>query len=338
MSGIPAAGLLRKVGINLHQGNLEFSKPIIPEAGIAPFPGRGKVFFLDPTNGSDTNSGRSPRKAFKTLSVAYAALTADQNDLLAIIYHGDAVTLSAQFTWAKDGTHVIGIGGSKSPLYKGVPITMTDNTATGQFVITADRCTFTNLQFNHTPSSAAGIINVSVQGDNLTFVDCQFLNANNAASAGAAGYLGLNLDGCANASFYRCTIGGTVTERTASAADLTIGAGTITGLYMEDCLFIANLDATADASHAFIETVADADLGDFAYLVRPTFVNSGAHAGLPDALTIGASTAGFFLMRNPLIVYITDIADNEEKCFVEPDGHDTTAGKFIGVAINTDVT
>jgi len=331
-------GNLRKAGIDYQDGRLHFKKAIVSEAGLLPtFASRGNIFYLDPTNGADTNNGLSPQKAFATLAVAYAALTADQNDVLVILYHGDAVALTAAFTWAKSGCHVIGIGGPQGGITKGVPITMTSATATGLFVISADRCSFHNVQWIHN-GTAAALISVTVTGDDNSFYDCQFNNMYSAAAADEATMKGLTLDGCSNTSFYRCTIGGVDTERTDGAADLTIGAGTIYNLYMEDCIFIANLDAAADADHAFIETVADADLGDFAYLVRPTFINSGANAALPDAMTVGAAVAGFFLIRDPLLVYITDIADNEEKVFVLNPGFDTTGGKFVGIAINTDVT
>ena len=46
------------------------------------FPTAGRTFYLDPTNGNDENLGTSPDKAFKTLTAAYAALTANQNDIL----------------------------------------------------------------------------------------------------------------------------------------------------------------------------------------------------------------------------------------------------------------
>lgn len=330
-------GSLRKVGIDYQNGNFHFKKPIIPESGLlVPNVSVGNVFYLDPTNGDDDNNGLSPEKAFATLATAYAALTADQNDVLYIFYHGDAVALTAAFTWAKDGCHIIGVGGPQGGVKKGVPITLTAATATGLFVISANRCSFHNIQWSHT-GTAAAVISVKVTGDDNSFHDCQFNNMNNAATADEAGMKGLTLDGCNDVSFFRCTIGGTDTERTDGAADLTIGAGTITNLYMEDCIFIANLNAAADADHAFIETVADADLGDFAYLVRPTFINAGANADLPDAITTGAAVAGFFLIRDPLLVYITDIADNEEKIWVTS-YRDTTPGKFEGIAVNTDVT
>ncbi len=327
------------------EGNL-IQNGIIPNSGDVRFTGNiqarnfpstnGNIFYVDAANGAAANGGKSAKSAVLTLTAALALCTSDNGDIIYVLNNGTAVAETAQVLWTKSGITVIGLNGVKGGINKGVVITFTDNTATGQTIISGDDNTVIGIQFNHTPSSIAGIINVAVTGDNNTFIDCQFLNTNTTATADAAGMLGVNLNGCANPSFYRCTIGGTEVERTDGAADLTIGAGTITGLYMEDCIFIADLDAAADGDHAFIEQIADADLGDVAYLVRPTFINAGANAANPDAMTVGAATAGFWLIRNPLLVYITDIADNEEKVWVENDGRDTTPGKFVGISINPD--
>lgn len=330
-------GSLRKAGINTRIGELRITKPLVIESGITLPVGIGTVFYLDVVNGSDDDNGLSPNKAFKTLAIAYAALTTLKNDVLVILYHGTAVALTAAFTWAKSSCHIIGVGGPQGGITKGAPITMTSATATGLFVVSGDNNTFHNIHWSHL-GTAAALISVGITGDGNSFNDCQFNNMNNAASADEATMKGVTLDGCNNISFYRCTIGGVETERTDGAADLTIGAGTITDLYMEDCVFIADLDSNADADHAFIEQVADADMGGVGYLIRPTFINAGAAAANPDAMTIGAATAGFWLIRDPLLVYITDIADNEEMVWVQDSGMNTTPGKLIGIAINPDVT
>lgn len=332
-----AGRLEQKTGLRFDGISYHFDGPVVFNGGISGGVGRGKVFFLDPENGSDNYDGKTPGRAKATLAAAYALLTADQNDVLFVIDEGTNVSLTAQFDWAKDRTHLIGIGKPPGRIRKGVVIANTATDADGQFQVTANGCYFRNICWAH-QGSAAALINVEITGDDNVFDECQFRNMDNAATAAAATMLGVRLNGCNRPTFYRCTFGGTNVERTASAADMTIGPGTITGLQCTDCIWIANLNATADASHAFIETVADADLGDFALLERPTFINSGANANLPDAMTIGVATAGFFLLRSPLLVYITDIADNEEKVWVQNEGQDTTPGKFTGIAINPDVT
>lgn len=332
-------GDLQAAGIDVNGpgGRVRFNNPVQFFAGAVGNLGIGDVYYLDAANGADTNDGKTPTRAFLTLAAAYAALTTNKNDILMILDNGTDETYTSQLLWAKSHCHVIGVGGPQGGIVKGVNLIGGSAATTGHIRVTGNNNTFTGLCFVHR-GTATTLVNIAVTGDGNAFFDCQFRNMDNTATADEATMVGVKLDGCNDTSFYRCTIGGTNVERTDGAADLTIGAGTITNLYMEDCVFIANLDAAADADHAFIEQVADADLGDFAYLVRPTFINAGANAALPDAMTIGAATAGFWLIRDPLLVYITDIADNEEKAWIQGDGRDTTPGKFVGIAVNPDVT
>ena len=329
-------GRLLNAGIDVDGpgGLIQFNQQVLFNQGASSVIGRGNIYYLDAANGSDSNNGKTPTQAFLTLATAYAALTTNNNDILFILDQGTDETYTTAITWAKNHCHVVGIGGPQGGVEKGVQLIGNSVvTTTGHLTISGNNNTFAGLCFVQL-GTATALVNVGITGDGNSFYDCQFKNMNNAATADEAGMLGVILNGCNKTSFYRCTIGSTEVERTDGAADLTIGAGTITGLYMEDCIFIADLDAAADADHAFIEQVADADLGDYALLVRPTFINAGANAALPDAMTIGASTAGFWLVRDPLLVYITDICDNEEKMWATHGGMDTTPGQFVGQAIN----
>ena len=62
----------------------------------------GNVYFLDPQNGNDGNSGKSITQAFKTLPYAYSKLTANQHDRLYYIAGPGKCNLTAPFVWAKN--------------------------------------------------------------------------------------------------------------------------------------------------------------------------------------------------------------------------------------------
>jgi len=106
----------------------------------------GDHYWLDPTNGSDGNSGTAPDDAFATLPTAYAALTANQHDVLHYISGTSSISLSAAFTWAKSYTHFIGHGSRPggSPRAR----IFQTSTATGLsplFTVSASGCVFDNL-------------------------------------------------------------------------------------------------------------------------------------------------------------------------------------------------
>ena len=278
-------------------------------------------------------------RLFTTLALAHVEMTADRGDT-AIVFPGQYVQSTTPLTWSKDQCHIIGAGPVHAIEH---PVELTNGNAdatptTGNWLFTANECHVQNICFRHR-GSALNLVNVSISGNNNVFEDVHFHNMANTATAGAAGAKGTVLDGCSNTVFRRCTFGGTEIERTASAADLTIGAGTCDDLRFYDCIWIADLDATADASHAFIELVAAADLGKFAYFENASFINCGAAMDqLPDAITGSATMAGIMYFNGVAVVGILDLVDNEEKVYVRRIGLDTTEGKFSTQAIVTDVT
>jgi len=278
-------------------------------------------------------------RLFTTLALAHVEMTADRGDT-AIVFPGQYVQSTTALTWSKDQCHIIGAGPIHA-IEHPVELTNGDGDATpttGNWLFTANECHIQNMCFRHR-GSALNLVNVSISGDDNVFEDVHFHNMANTATAGAAGAKGLVLDGCSNTVFRRCTFGGTEIERTASAADMTIGAGTCDDLRFYDCVWIADLDATADASHAFIELVAAADLGKFAYFENASFINCGAAMDqLPDAITGSATMAGIMYFNGVAVVGILDLVDNEEKVYVRRIGLDTTEGKFSTQAIVTDVT
>ncbi len=86
--------------------------------------GFGNVrYYLDPTNGSDGNSGLSRDRAFATLPTAFAAIPANLNNVLVYIAGPSSITLSAAFDWSKDYTHFVGevapsIVGSRARIFQ----------------------------------------------------------------------------------------------------------------------------------------------------------------------------------------------------------------------------
>lgn len=276
-------------------------------------------------------------RLFHSMADAYANMTADRGDTM-LLYPG-SYSQAAAFAWSKDQTHLIGVG-AKYKMEHICEITCADAatiaTTGGIVAISGNECSFENVCFRHR-GAVTILCNVAITGDDNVFTNVHFHNAANAATAGAD-TTGVVLDGAKNTIFRNCVFGGTEIERTvASQAEVTIGAGTCDNLFFYDCLWIADLDGTADGDWAGIETVADPDLAKFMYLENPIFVNAGAAAAVPDALTVGAALAGEVVIMNPMIVSVTDIADNEEKVWILSE-KDTTGGKFTGIAIHPDVT
>ena len=321
---------------------------IAPDAGIMPTKilglstGVKDYFYVAPVDSQyyEWLQGLVPAdRLFTTIAEAYVHMTADRGDTV-LLYPGEYVQSTTALTWGKDQCHIIGVGPVNVMEHT---VTLTNGNAdatptTGNWLFTANECHIQNVHFRHR-GAVQNVVAASISGDNNVFEDVHFHNMANTALAAAAGGKGLVLDGCSNTVFRRCIFGGTEIERTASAADLTIGAGTCDNLFFYDCIWIADLDATADAAHAFIELVAAADLAKWAYFENASFINCGAAMDqLPDALTVSATMAGIMFFNEVTVVGILDLADNPEKVYVKRIGLDTTEGKFSTQAILSDPT
>ena len=71
--------------------------------------GTGKAFYVDPTNGDDGRSGRSPETAVASLATGYGLLTTGSNDILYIIPSTSGLTVTAELTWSKSYCHLVGL-------------------------------------------------------------------------------------------------------------------------------------------------------------------------------------------------------------------------------------
>jgi hypothetical protein len=189
---------------NFPGGLTSFGVPVMP-GGLVP-PG-GNVYFLDPANGNDGYDGRSPDQAFATLAVAYAALTANQNDVLFYIAGSSSITLSAALTWAKNYTHFIGLCAPTGVAQRARIFQLATLTGASPLItISATGCIFANLYIFQGVNDATSLINVSVTGGRNYFHNVHFAGGGHAAQA-IDGGASLKLDAAEENLFERCTLG-----------------------------------------------------------------------------------------------------------------------------------
>lgn len=167
----------------------------------------GNVYYLDPTNGSDTNNGLAPASAFASMETAYAALTANQNDVLCYIPGTTSLTLQAALVWAKSYTHFVGLcaptmTGQRARIFQKSTLTG----ASPLITISASGCEFRNLYIFQGVADATSLINVSVTGGRNYFENVHFAGGGHATQA-VDGGASLKLDAAEENTFVNCTIG-----------------------------------------------------------------------------------------------------------------------------------
>ena len=123
--------------------------------------GIGQKWYADYTNGSNGNSGKTAGTSLKTVNAGYSAMVETQNDTLFCL-PGTPSVLSEDLTWAKDFTHLVGLGGpavESDHWVEGVTIT-SDWTGTASVItldITGHRNQFYNVNIQQPQAAAAAV-------------------------------------------------------------------------------------------------------------------------------------------------------------------------------------
>lgn len=206
---------------NFPNGVSSFGFPVLP-AGVPP---GGDVYFLDPAHGSDGFDGTAPDRAFATLETAYAALTADQNDVLFFIGGATAATPATAITWSKSYTHFIGMSSNLPGMGQRCRVV---NSATYDlavlFTLSGNGCTFRNLQFFDGKDSAADGACLLVSGGRNSFDNVFVAGMGDATASGPAtraGSYSLKVTGAEN-TFTNCTVGLDTVVRSAANSELIV--------------------------------------------------------------------------------------------------------------------
>lgn len=298
----------------------------ISQAG---FGSTGKIFYLDPVNGLDTNNGQlaAPSGAagqgpVATLAAGYALLRSGYNDVLVLIGNG-AATGSARitsFTWAKNAAHLIGVCAPSAvsqrarianPTTAGLTITA------NFFTVSGNGCLFSNLSwFQGAGAGQTGIaaaICMTVSGQRNAFINCDVEGMGDATAATDAGSRNLKISAGEN-YFKHCNIGLDTVTRTGANATVEISAAAARNIF-EDCTF--PIYSSDGLQYAFLAAAAAA-LDRFTLFKNCTFINasgSGSTA-IAELFHIVAASGGLALLDSQTVWMATAIGDATTKAQV----------------------
>ena len=200
---------------------------IFPEnlAGALGLPSVGNIWYVDPGAGSDTaNAGKDPDDAYATIASAFAAATADNDDVI-VVAGTSATGRTAEtdnITWSKRRTHMVGNGGPRrinSRNGLGTASTLTGETTTAIFTVTANNCIFSNMSF---ATFQDNNILVEVQSDYNTFINVHFQGIGHADAGDDANARSLYINASEENEFINCTIGLDTVTRSAANSSLEL--------------------------------------------------------------------------------------------------------------------
>lgn len=192
-------------------------------------PGQGRSYWVKPQTGNDAHVGTSPGTAFKTLAVALAAATANQNDTIYLCAEGNTASDTTDYqtvtlAWSKNLVHIIGVNGAPQLGQRSrVALTALYATASNLITVSANGCRFENIEFYAGVASALPTGCLKVTGQRNHFVNCQISGMGNSANDIAAAY-SLWLSAAQENLFENCYIGlDTVTLGAAANSQILCG-------------------------------------------------------------------------------------------------------------------
>lgn len=267
----------------------------------------GRMIYCDPGNGTAGRDMYTPLTATDDIEEAYAAATANQNDVVVLIGTTNASTPTTArvseggLAWAKDNVHLIGVcsGNHMQQRARISHASSGDTASTFVLNVTADNCMFANFStfLGHggtvtTPTSIKvtggtrnAFYNVSMSGIGN--------DANDVADASS-----LWLSAAGENYFEKCSIGLTTTARgTADCQEIWMSSGCARN-YFRDCY----IHGWASAStYSFVEVEASG-VQDVTVFDNCAFVNAGVWLGpgatIDEAFGINDTNNGGFLLHN----------------------------------------
>jgi len=271
----------------------------------------GTKWYLDPVNGLDTNDGLSVQTAFKTLPVAYAALTANKNEVLYLVGGASSINITTGFVWAKAYTHLVGL--SAGGVYGRSRIGHSTYVAAIEdlFTVSGAGCIFKNIHWQQGNGHAGQLNCVVVTSSYNTFDNCHFDGPLNAVE-GALAYSCLEVAANAQSNkFFHCTFGDWSSSNSATDGCLVRFLGKSAGTEFESCVFLITTD---EASMVAIIAAVDVGGGDTGGYIR---FSDCEFLALETALTVLATapTAGKLIFSKCRACGITNWSANSTNVF-----------------------
>jgi len=305
--------LLRKYGVSITDDKVQIDGHLQALGGLSTSLGRGKIVYVDPANGSDLYTGRTPKQAVKTLTCGYDKLSDNCNDILVLIGDNSSISLETELVWAKDYTHLYGvcspvpIGQRARVLNKAGDAYDTAFSGKSLLKVTGSGCIFKNLYFFQGADGANKAYGaVHVTGLRNYFENVHFAGMGATASGGNAAHAdsySLKVDGGCENLFIGCSIGVDTIKRTAANNHLVITGVTRRNEFV-DCRFLSWAENNA-------YTIAKIVGGQEFYTLFDScwFYNFWTNFadGLNEAFDVTVTTTHYSLFINPSLFNIDEL-------------------------------
>lgn len=306
----------------------------LENAGIVTF---GKVFWVDPTNGSDLNDGLTKDSAFASIGTADAAVTSGDHDVV-LLSANAAHAQTSMWTITKSRVHYVGLG-LRSGIGMGARsrVTMGDSTVAADIALmknTGVGNTFAGIKFDSSSTVAASLYGIAEGGEYAIYDSCEMYKSTDLDETTAAEVLN-NGD---SAQWLNCYIGSTANIvadnkiRPCMSVTATISGKKCRDNYMENCVLARKAGGT---EAVFLYGTNATDVERMFTIKGTTFFNNPLSAATPAAaIAFGAAqTEGaVFCDSNCAVVDVTVMGTTGQNIFVVSQDGSTYATAGLSVA------
>jgi hypothetical protein len=303
----------------------------VPAGVQVPFSKNAKYYFVDPANGSDTNSGTSPAEALAGIEAAEAKTVANQHDVVFYIAGSSGNNLAAALTWDKNYTHLIGIAAPTRVAQRArIFQTSTLTGASPLLNITATGCIFKDFYIFQGVADATSLIDVQVTGGRNYFENVHFAGGGHATQA-VNGGASLKITGEEN-TFVNCTIGVDTIEAATGMTAITFDGSAHRNTF-ENCLIQLYI---GNAGAILVELIDSTSVDRWTNFNNCTFFSNSTNKAttMSSAFVIpaGHTTTATIFLRDCMGLGFTDW-DADNRGIVYLNNGTETAGGNAGFAL-----
>ncbi len=295
----------------------------------------GNVFYVDPVNGLDGNTGQLPTSAVQTIAAGYALMTSGNNDVLVLIGNG-AASGSARitsFTWAKNACHLIGVCAPSAVSQRAriaFPTTSGLTVTAAFFTVSGNGCLFQNLSFFQGAGAGqtgiAAAICLTVTGSRNAFVNCDIEGMGDATSATSSTSRNVLISAGGQENYFgHCNIGLDTVIRTNANASVEVSGGAPRNSF-EHCTFPI---WSSDGLQYFFLASAAAALDRWVLFKGCNFINAITATGgtaIAQAFKVAAGNGIVAFDSTSGLFGVTAIGDSTTKGLTYVSGGTATNG------------
>ncbi len=281
----------------------------VPVGGMLPFSRDGKAYFVDPSRGSDTNSGLAPDEPLAGLEAAEDKCVANRHDTVYYIAGSSGNNLAAALTWDKNYTHLIGIAAPTEIAQRArIFQTSTLTGASPLLNITATGCIFKNFYIFQGVDDATSLLNVQVTGGRNYFENVHFAGGGHATQA-VNGGASLALNAAEENTFRNCTIGVDTIDAATGMMGLLFDGEAHRNVFRE-CIFRMRAGHTGAG---FVEVIDATGIDRDNTFIDCLFINNATAFDMASAFVIpaGMGEPRAILLKDCMFLNVTTLDAND---------------------------